>query len=70
MSIKKPKAFSLRIDPTLFSQYEEDAKKNFRSINQQLEAVLTHAMDTKREVARALAKRKQSEQPALSGLTL
>ena len=56
MSIKKPKAFSLRIDPVLFAQYEADAKKNFRSINQHLEAVLTHAMDTKLEAEIALHK--------------
>lgn len=47
MSKEKPKAFSLRIDPVLFAQYEADAKKNFRSINQHLEAVLTNAMDMK-----------------------
>ena len=52
----KPKAFSLRIAPTLFAQYEADAKKNFRSINQHLEAVLTHAMDTKKEAEIALHK--------------
>ena len=48
--------FSVNIDPVLFSQYEQDAKDAFRSINQHLEAVLTHAMDTKIETEKWLTK--------------
>ena len=54
MSEFKKKCFSLRIDPVLFAQYEQEAIKSFRSINQHLEAVLTNAMDQTKEGQRKL----------------
>jgi len=48
MKALEKKSFTLRIDPDLFEQYEVEAKKQFRSVNQHLEAVLTNVMDDKK----------------------
>jgi len=61
MSELKKKAFSLRIDPVLFEQYEAQAIAEFRSMNSHFESVLTAAMDDLVENKRKLAHERARE---------